>query len=296
MPRMEKADERRAERRLRYRWPVRFASDPSQKPLSAQMFDLSSKGMAMLFHANEDCPERDQSITANFGVPHFDAHGSFDTAFFNRVARVCRVDSLTPRVNRVAVKFAEPLFFRPGEQDVAEPEAQRRLQAKARSAVESADKATGAVDAMGREKEETRLQAEAVVEVREKLQAEIRAKEEARAEAQGQARLRELADNKALTEAERRAAAEAQALESARFYELEIAKVRAEAAREIARLEDEVSYKIAEAKAEVRAKLLAQAKARRKEEKQQKRVGRKSEKGGLVKKVEEFITDRNQVY
>jgi hypothetical protein len=59
------------------------------------MFDLSSKGMAMLFHANEDCPHCDQSITANFGVPHFDAHGSFDTAFFNRVARVCRVDSLT---------------------------------------------------------------------------------------------------------------------------------------------------------------------------------------------------------
>jgi hypothetical protein len=66
------------------------------------MFDLSSKGMAMLFHANEDCPHCDQSITANFGVPHFDAHGSFDTAFFNRVARVCRVDSLTSFSNRVS--------------------------------------------------------------------------------------------------------------------------------------------------------------------------------------------------
>ncbi|MHC4166125.1 MAG: hypothetical protein ACYSWQ_04140 [Planctomycetota bacterium] len=99
---MEKADERRTERRLRYRWPVRFARDPRARPLSGQMFDLSSKGMAMLFHANEDCPHCDQSITANFGVPHFDAHGSFDTAFFNRVARVCRVDSLTSFSNRVS--------------------------------------------------------------------------------------------------------------------------------------------------------------------------------------------------
>ena len=75
--------------------------------------------MAMLFHANEDCPRTDQSITANFGVPHFDAHGSFDTAFFNRVGRVFRVDNLTTRVNRIAVQFAEPLFFKPGEQDIS---------------------------------------------------------------------------------------------------------------------------------------------------------------------------------
>ena len=36
--------------------------------------------------------------------------------------------------------------------------------------------------------------------------------------------------------------------------------------------------------------------AREKEKKQERKAGRKSDKGGLVKKVEEFITDRNQIY
>jgi len=300
VPRMEKADERRTECRLRYRWPVRFARDPRERPLSGQMFDLSSKGMAMLFHANEDCPRCEQSITANFGVPHFDAHGSFDTAFFNRVARVCRVDSLTSRVNRVAVQFAEPLFFKPGEQDITESDAQRRLEAKAQSVAGPRNKGTDSAEALAREEENVRLHAEVQAEAEEtliaKIEAEVQAKERAEAEVQSQSRLREEADSRARTEAERRVAAEAQAQESAMFYELEIAKVKAEAAREIARLEDEASYKIAEAKAEVRAKLLAQAKARQREKKQQIKDIRKSGKVGLVSKVEEFITDRNKIY
>ena len=259
---------------MHYRWPVRFARDPREKPLSGQMFDLSSKGMAMLFHANEDCPRPDQSITANFGVPHFDAHGSFDTAFFNRVGRVCRVDRLTSRVNRVAIQFAEPLFFNPGEQDIAESDAQQRLQAKARSVGRAEGKGASSAEALARPREVA----------------------EAKAEVQSLVRLREEADNKARAEAEKRVVAEAQARESARLYEQEIAKFKAEAAREMARLKDEASYKVAEAKAEVRAKLLAQAKAREKEDRQKKKKGRESGKGSLVKKVDEFITDRNQIY
>ncbi len=282
---MEKTDERRTEQRLRYRWPVRFASDPREKPLSGQMFDLSSKGMAMLFHANENCPRPDQSITANFGVPHFDAHGSFDTAFFNRVGRVCRVDSLTSRVNRVAIQFAEPLFFSPGEQDIAESDARQRLQAKARSVAKARDE--GATPA--------EVEAHVQEKLTAKIEAEARAREKAESEVQSQATLRDEAEMKARTEAEKRSAAEAEARESARLYEQEIARVRAEATREIARLKDEASYRIAEAKAEVRAKLLAKAKAREKEKKQGKKGGRTA-KGGLVKKVDEFITDRSQIY
>ncbi len=259
---MEKTEERRAEQRLRYRWPVRFARDPREKPLAGQMFDLCSKGMAMLFHANEDCPRPDQSVTANFGVPHFDAHGSFDTAFFNRVGRVCRVDRLTSRVNRVAIQFAEPLFFNPGEQGIAESDAQKRLRAKARSAVKTPGDRTAS----------------------------------AQAEMQNLVRLREEADNKAKAEAERRAVAEAQARESARLYEQEIARFKAEAAREIAMLKDEASYKVAEAKAEVRARLLAQANAGKKGKKQAKKKEPQARKDSLVKKVEEFITDRSQIY
>lgn len=283
---MEKADERRAEQRLRYRWPVRFASDQRKKPLAGQMFDLSSMGMAMLFYANEDCPRTDQSITAKFGVPCFDAHGSFDTAFFNRAGRVCRVDYLTTSVNKVAVRFAEPLFFKPGEQDISESDAQQRLRAKARSIVEAKEKGSTSVEA----------QAQIPKKLRAKIEAEVKAREQARAEAKSQARLREEAISRAMTEAEKRAAAEARALESARRFEQEIAKVRANAAREIARLEDETEYKIAEAKAEIRAKLLAQAKAREKDKKRQKKKDGKTTKSGLAKKFDEFITDRGQVY
>lgn len=268
MPRMEKTDERRAEQRLHYRWPVRFASDPGEKPLSGQMFDLSSKGMAMLFHANKDCPRCDQSITANFGVPHFNAHGLFDTSFFNRAGRVCRVDKLTSRVNRVAIRFAEPLFFKPGEQGITESDARQRLDAYARSVAAGQARASG----------------------------ESRTRPEAEPEDQSQIRQRENADARAKIEAERRAVAEAQARENARFYEREIAKVRAEAAREIARLKDETSYKIAEAKAEVRAKLLAQKKAEGKKDPRGKKADTHSRREGIVKKVDEFLTDRSQIY
>lgn len=281
---------------MTYRWPVRFAGDPGQKSLSGQMFDLSSKGMAMLFHANEDCPRPDQSITANFGVPHFDAHGSFDTAFFNRVGRVCRVDKLTSRVNRVAVQFAEPLFFKPGEQDITESDAQQRLRAKAKSIVGAKGKAAVSAEDLARAEEELRKHAQAEEKLKARIEAEARAKERAEAKVQDQARLREQADGKARTEAQKRAAAEEQARESARLYEREIAKVKAKAAREVARLKDEASYKIAEAKAQVRAKLLAQAKAGGKGDKRTEKKKRKSAKTGLVKKVDEFITDRGQIY
>lgn len=255
---------------MHYRWPVRFAGDPGEKSLSGQMFDLSSEGMAMLFHANEDCPRCDQSITANFGVPHFNAHGSFDTSFFNRVGRVCRVDRLTSRVNRVAIRFVEPLFFKPGEQGITESDARQRLDAQARSVAKG--------------------------KARTSDQSQARLEREADPEVQSQIRQKENADARAKIEAERRAIAEAQARESARFYEREIAKVKAEAAREIARLKDETSYKIAEAKAEVRAKLLAQTKVREKKDLRGKKADTKSRRENIVKKVDDFLTDRSQIY
>ncbi len=134
---MGKINERRAEQRLRYRWPVRFATKAGQKPLRGQIVDVTSRGLAFLCHPGEDCPHPDQLVTTGFGVPHFNSHGSFDTVFFNRVGRVCRVDGLNDKVNRVAIQFAEPLFFQPGRQDISDSEAQQRLEAKARSLVKA---------------------------------------------------------------------------------------------------------------------------------------------------------------
>ncbi len=132
-----KINEKRAEQRLRYRWPVRFATKAGQKPLRGQIVDITSRGLAFLCHPGEDCPHPDQLVTTGFGVPHFNSHGSFDTVFFNRVGRVCRVDGLNDKVNRVAIQFAEPLFFQPGRQDISDSEAQQRLEAKAQSLVKA---------------------------------------------------------------------------------------------------------------------------------------------------------------
>ena len=135
MSRVGKINEKRAEQRLRYRWPVRFAAKVGQKPLRGQIVDITSRGLAFLCHPGEDCPHPEQLVTTGFGVPHFNSHGSFDTVFFNRVGRVCRVDSLNDKVNRVAIQFAEPLFFQPGQQSISDSEAQQRLEVRTKSLV-----------------------------------------------------------------------------------------------------------------------------------------------------------------
>ena len=185
MPRMEKTDERRAEQRLRYRWPVRFAPKTGGEPLSGQMFDVSSEGMAFLSHANRSCPRPDDSITANFGVPHFDSRGSFDTAFFNRIGLVCRVDNLSSRVNRIAVQFAEPLFFKPGEQDISESDAQQRLRAKAQAVAgtKEKDKAYAGTRKRTKAEEQVRQKAKLYEEQMAMVKAEA-AREIARIEAE----------------------------------------------------------------------------------------------------------------
>ncbi len=104
------------------------------------MVDVSSKGMALLYHADKNCPQPDQFITTNFGVPHFDPDDSFDTVFFNRIGRVCRVDNLSSKVNRIAIQFAEPLFFKPGAQDISDSDAKQRLEAKAQLIVGEKEK------------------------------------------------------------------------------------------------------------------------------------------------------------
>ena len=266
MSRMEKADERRAEQRLRYRWPVRFAGKTGGEPLSGQMFDVSSEGMAFLSHANESCPRPDDSITANFGVPHFDSRGSFDTAFFNRVGRVCRVDNLSSRVNRIAVQFAEPLFFRPGEQDISESDAQQRLRAKAQAVAGAKEKDKAYAGARKRTKAEEQVRQKA--KLHEEQMAMVKA------------------------EAEKGARAEEEVRQKAKLYEEQIAMVKAEAARRIARIEAETAERIAEARAEVRAKLREPAKVREKN----KKAVQKSPKDSVVKKLDGFIKDRNKVY
>jgi hypothetical protein len=111
--------ERRFEKRLRYNWPVWFAEDFSELLSQGQMIDLSSKGAAFSCYADK-CPWLGQRITARFSVPRYEEDDAFDLENFIRDGYICRIDELSPYIRRVAVQFAEPLPFRPGEADADE--------------------------------------------------------------------------------------------------------------------------------------------------------------------------------
>jgi len=109
-------NERRIEKRLRYHWPIWFAEDKSSELAQGQMLDISSRGAAFTCYNDGSCPYAGQEITARFSVPRFGPDDSFDMANFTRCARICHVDDVNRFSRRVAIQFAEPLPFKPGEQ------------------------------------------------------------------------------------------------------------------------------------------------------------------------------------
>lgn len=113
---MEDTGERRTEKRLNYCWPVWFAENFDDVLIQGQMADVSSRGAAFTCYADETCPYPGQYITARFSVPCYGPDESFDMANFTRSGRISRVDSLNPFLRRIAIEFAQPLPFRPGEQ------------------------------------------------------------------------------------------------------------------------------------------------------------------------------------
>jgi len=126
---MDKNNERRSEQRLRYYWPIWFAEDFDEMLSQGQMLDISSRGAAFTCPADDTCPYPGQEITARFSVPRFGPEDSFDMANFTRSAHICRVDDVNSFLRRVAVQFAEPLPFKPGEQteDKTESDTQQHL-------------------------------------------------------------------------------------------------------------------------------------------------------------------------
>ena len=123
---MEDSTDRRRESRLRYHWPVWYAEDFNETLLQGQMVDVSSGGAAFTCHADENCPYPGQQITARFSVPCFGPDDSFDMASFTRTGSVCRINKIGDFLRRVAIQFAEPLPFKPGEQQ-SEAEAETTL-------------------------------------------------------------------------------------------------------------------------------------------------------------------------
>ena len=126
---MEQTAERRREQRLRYHWPIWFAEDFNEILTQGQMVDVSSNAAAFTCPADETCPYQGQQVTARFSVPRFGPEDGFDMANFTRSGCIHRVDEVNKFLRRVAVQFAEPLPFKPGEQADSESDAQQQLKA-----------------------------------------------------------------------------------------------------------------------------------------------------------------------
>ena len=124
---MNENSERRKEQRLHYQWPVWFAEDSNETLSQGQMVDISSRAAAFTCCADESCPYPGQDITARFSVPRLGLNESFDMESFTRTGQICRVDEVNSFTRRVAIQFAEPLPFKPGEQADSESDAQQRL-------------------------------------------------------------------------------------------------------------------------------------------------------------------------
>ncbi len=118
----EKPEERRSEQRLCYYRPIWFSEDFDKGPLQGQMVDISSRGMAFTCDSGEPyiCPGR--RVTTRFSVPRFDLGRSPEIMGFERTGCVCRVDDSNGVSRRVALQFAEPLPFKPGEQSHSVPD------------------------------------------------------------------------------------------------------------------------------------------------------------------------------
>lgn len=113
---MDTNNERREEQRLRYNWPVWFAEDFNEALSQGEMVDISSRAAAFTCHADEDCPYLGQYVTTRFSVPRYGEGDCFDMENFVRPGHICRVDDVNSFLRRVAIQFAEPLPFKPGEQ------------------------------------------------------------------------------------------------------------------------------------------------------------------------------------
>jgi hypothetical protein len=80
------------------------------------MVDVSSRGIAFTCDSDEPYVRPGQQLTTRFSVPRFDSGRFPNMMSFERAGCVCRVDDSNGLSRRIAIQFAEPLPFRPGEQ------------------------------------------------------------------------------------------------------------------------------------------------------------------------------------
>ena len=116
---MGNSGEPRAEERLAYDWPVWFGEDFKKARFAGQMVNVSSKMAVFTCHANKKHPYQGQEVTVRFSVPRFGSGEELNMVTFTKTGRISRVEDEDGVLRRVVVQFAEPLFFKPGEQGIS---------------------------------------------------------------------------------------------------------------------------------------------------------------------------------
>lgn len=286
---MEKANEQRNEHRLNYRWPVRFSIEGEKQSFQGQIADISSEGIAFLCHADQCGFDSKQQLKASFGVPHFGGGEAFDTVLFERTGHVCRIDKPSSQVYRIALQFACPLFFKPGEQGINQADMQQRLDSKNFSIIKSEETARAFNEALTKAQNQLRIYAQAKAKIEEKLKAEIeeRSRTEAELKIQAEEKIRSYAENAARFEAKlqvreneiiRINAIAEKSERKIKSLEEQLAKIKDQANREINRIKDDA------------AAMVNQIKSKFKNESDQ------SARMDLLQKFDKFISDKNKIF
>jgi hypothetical protein len=283
---MEKVNDQRTEKRLRYRWPVHFTKDDQEKTYPGQIVDISSEAMAFLCRFDENCPQPGQILKITFGTPHFDFNDSFDTVLFNRTGHVSRLDKLSSQVYRVIIRFNEPLFFKPGEQDITESDVQLILETKALSILKAEESVKVYDEALTRAEEKIKFYTEAKTKAEDRLKSEAKARARAEARAGSEAKLRAKAEKNVGLEAAKRAKTEAELQKKTEFYNKEIAKIKAEKDRAISKIKADTVEAIDKIEKELNAKGISSSGV----------TGKHPIKEVVLKKVDRFVTDRNKIF
>jgi hypothetical protein len=115
---MDKAKEKRIEKRLCHQWPVWFSEDFKESVFQGLMVDVSSSGLSFTCDSDKNCPQPGQQLMTRFSIPCCRDDNPSAMTSFTRAGRVIRVDVVNNYVSRVAIQFDEPLSLKPGEQAV----------------------------------------------------------------------------------------------------------------------------------------------------------------------------------
>ncbi len=286
---MERTYERRVEHRLQYKWPVKFSAGNKTRFYNGQIVDLSSKGMAFLCHADQSGFETGQELKTSFGVPFFNLSDLFDTILFERIGHVTRIEKPAGQVHRIAIQFASPLFFKPGEQQINEDEARQRLDAKNFSIIKSEETARAYTEALSKAEKKLRLYAQAKAKAEERLKAEIEDRSGT------EANLRAEAEEKMLLFEEKIARLE----ENLRTRDKEIAKIKTaleisekktkSLEEQLSKIKNETDKKIDRIKKDS-ADMIDKIKSNLNS------VPKQYLKKDLLKKVDGFFSDKNKIF